>query len=338
MYQVVDAHACGEPARVVVGGMPKVEGTTMQEKREFLREKRDDIRQLMLREPRGYPAQNVNFVFESQVGDFGFVIAEQGNVWPGFSGHNCMCVATVLVETGMIDKTSFTLEAPAGVVQVAVEIEHGRVTKVTIDPDTAYVERLDFPVSIGGVLEKEITIDLAYGSGMTYGIVDAAKIGLSPLDPDRGRDLVRIGEMIKVRARETAEWIHPVTKEPGPEILVIRDGARNSVVMSNGGACDWSRPETFTGMLDRSPCGTGTCAVMAVLHQRNELSVGDCFRHESILGTHFDGSILAEEHLSHTIGIRPRLSGRAWITAFATLVLDPTDPFPPGLPEVRDIW
>ena len=348
LFQVVDAHAGGEPARVVVGGLPKIPGVTMKEKREAMARDFDDIRLLMLREPRGFPAQNVNFLFESTVADHGFVIAEQGGVYPGMSGHNCMCVATVVVETGVVisndEVVKFTLEAPAGIIDVEAKVdEAGRVVSVSLTLGAAHVFKLDHEVTLPKeVLSYRIKVDLAYGSGMTYASVDAEAVGLSPLDPNRGREIVRLGEMIKCAARETADWRHPVTHEPGPEILVFREKptregnvlrAKNTVVMSNGGACDWARPDTFTGMLDRSPCGTGTCATMAILHRRGLLQKGDIFLHESIVGTIFQGEIepLQEE-------VRPKLTGRAWITAHATIVVDPTDPFPTGLPEVRDIW
>jgi len=353
-------HAEGEPGRVVVGGsgMPEVPGTSMREKREYLQRERDDIRLLLLREPRGYPAQNVNFVFASSVADHGFVIAEQGGVYPGMSGHNCMCVATALVERGLVRSSGgearFTLEAPAGVVDVQAQVDGGgKVRRVSLELGTAYVERLDVKVKAPCIENVDfVLVDLVYGSGMTYAVVDAS--GLVELAPSRGREIVRLGEMLKCRTREVAGWTHPVTGEPGPEILVFRgpstrreqrdDGrvvvvAENTVVMSNGGDCDWARPESFTGMLDRSPCGTGTCAVMALLHARGELRVNDTFIHTSIVGTTFEGTVLSDGLVGQDRrGIKPRLSGRAWVTAHATIVLDADDPFPTGLPEVRDIW
>ena len=185
---------------------------------------------------------------------------------------------------------------------------------------------------------------------MQYAVVDAARIGLT-LEPRFGRELCRIGEMIKVAARQQHPVNHPEFDYPGPDILVFRGPgtrlpgggglrARNAVVMSNG-ELDWDRPETWTGMLDRSPCGTGTCAVMAVLHARGELAVGEVLVHESIIGSEFVGQLHAEVAVGEgpraVRGVVPSVSGRAWVTQRATVVCDPSDPFPEGY-TVGDIW
>ena len=157
--------------------------------------------------------------------------------------------------------------------------------------------------------------------------------------------------MIKVAAREQHRVNHPEHDYPGPDILVFREPAapmecgglraRNAVVMSNG-TLEWDRPETWTGMIDRSPCGTGTCAVMAALHARGEMAVGDELVHEGILGTTFVGKLVGEAEVGAggddaVRGVVPTVTGRAWITQHATVVLDPTDPFPVGY-TVGDIW
>jgi len=196
----------------------------------------------------------------------------------------------------------------------------------------------------------KVTLDIAYG-GMHYAIVDAASVGLI-IDPARGKEICRLGEMIKVAAREQHPVFHPELDYPGCDILVFRepeqrrDGrlyAKNAVVMSNN-ELDWSRPETWTGMIDRSPCGTGTCAVMAAMHARGELALGEEFVHESILGSQFIGRLVEETYVGgghryaeEVPAVIPVVSGRAWITQYCQVVCDPSDPFPVGY-RVGDIW
>ena len=353
--QVIDCHAAGEPARVVVGGLPHIPGATMLEKRAHMMEHHDDLRKLLLHEPRGYPCQNADFVLPPTRDDaaFGLVIAEQANIWPAMSGHNTICVATALLETGMVPMTEptaeFALDTPAGLVKIRAECANGRATSITLENAPAYCRARDLDVAVDVPELGRVAVDVAYG-GMQYAIVDAASVGLR-LEPAHGREICRLGEMIKVATREQHPVDHPEFSYPGPDNLVFRgpatrgaDGrlrARNAVVMSNG-TLEWDRPETWTGMIDRSPCGTGTCAVMAALHARGEMAVGDELVHEGILGTTFVGKLVGEAEVGGgggdaVRGVVPTVTGRAWITQHATVVLDPTDPFPVGY-TVGDIW
>ena len=302
LLQVVDCHAEGEPARVVVGGMPHVPGSDMRARRDYFMQHLDHYRKLLLHEPRGYPCQNADFVTPPVTAEaaFGVLIAEQGFIYPAMSGHNVICVATALLETGMVPmeepRTEFALDLPAGLVRVSAECANGKAVRVTLRNAPSFCRPADMGVVVDvphGV--GKVTCDIAYG-GMFYVIVDAASVGLK-LDPANGKELCRVGEMIKVAAREQHPVDHPEFSYPGPDILVFREPAErrpaagaatalhanNTVVMSNG-QLDWARPETWTGMLDRSPCGTGTCAVMAALHARGELALNEDFVHSSILG------------------------------------------------------
>lgn len=338
--QVIDAHCGGEPARVVVGGLPRVPGFSMLDKREFFMEHYDDLRQLLLHEPRGYPCQNANFLVAptSRDADFGVIIAEQGAVYPAMSGHNLMCVARVAVDTGLVDPGSFTVDTPAG--SVGVVTEGGTITVSNVD---SFCRDMDVVVDVPTV--GRVSVDFAFG-GMWYAIVDAASVGLE-LTPSRGRDIARLGEMIKVAAREQHPVQHPDYDYPGPDILVFREPARaegaalrarNAVVMSTK-PLDWNNPHTWTAMLDRSPCGTGTCAVMAQLHAKGELAIDQEFIHESIIGSTFRGRLWGTCRLTDgTHAVMPSIKGSAFITQHATVVLDRDDPFPTGIPQVADIW
>jgi proline racemase len=343
--RAVDAHACGEPGRVIVAGVPDVPGETMFEKMTYLRTHHDDLRKLMLREPRGYPAANCNVLLPPTrpEADAGFVIMEQTE-YPPMSGTNTICVVTVLIETGILEAmepvTELVLETPAGLVGVTADVRDGKVTHVTFRNVPAFAVHLDAVVEVPEL--GPVTVDVAWG-GMFYVIADARQLDLA-LVPEQGRTIVRLGEMIKAAAREALPAVHP--ENPAIEGISIsqlwgpaRDpGAnrRNAVVVSTG-TLDWNRPDTWTGAIDRSPCGTGTCAAMAALHAKGELGLHEDFVHEGLLGTRFVGRLVEATTVGDRPAVVPTLSGQAWITGFAEYVVDESDPFPEGF-TIGDIW
>jgi proline racemase len=345
LISAVDAHACGEPGRVIVGGVLDVPGSTMFEKMEHLRDHGDDLRRRMLREPRGYPASNCNLILPPTrpEADAGFVIMEQIE-YPAMSGTNTICVATVLIETGMVrvtePVTELVLEAPAGLIRVRAAVAHGKVTSVTFRNVPAFAVHLEAPVEVPTL--GTIAVDVAWG-GMFYAIADGTQFGLR-LTPDEGADIVRIGEMIKAAAAEQLPVSHPddprmagitISQLTGPPSRP--DATARNVVVVSSGKLDWDRPATWTGAIDRSPCGTGTCARMAVLHARGRLGLDEDFVHEGILGTVFTGRLVEETQVGNFRAVVPTLTGSAWITGFANYVVDPSDPFPDGF-TVGDIW
>jgi proline racemase len=345
LIHAVDAHACGEPGRVIVGGVIDVPGATIFDKMCHLRAHADALRLRMLREPRGYPAANCNLILPPThpEADAGFVIMEQVE-YPGMSGTNTMCVTTVLLETGMLPMrepvTELVLETPAGLVRVRADCERGKVTRVTFRNVPAFAAHLDAVIEVPHL--GTATVDVAYG-GMWYVIADAEQFGLE-LTPDQGQDIVRVGEMVKAAAREQLPVVHPEQPDfAGVTIAQLSappTGAsahrRNAVIVSTG-TLDWDRPSTWTGSIDRSPCGTGTCAKMATLHARGRLALGEDFRHEGILGTVFTGRLVEETMVGPYRAVVPTIGGRAWITGMSTYVLDADDPFPEGF-TVGDIW
>ena len=343
--QAVDAHAAGEPGRVIVGGVLDVPGETMFDKMTWLRANGDDLRKRMLQEPRGYPAANCNLVLPSNNPEAaaGYVIMEHVE-YPGMSGTNTICTATVLLETGMIPMiepvTELVLEAPAGLIRLRCECRDGKVTSVTFRNVPAFATHLDTPVDVPTL--GTVIVDVGYG-GMFYVIAEAEQFGLR-LTPDEGRDITRITELIKAAANEQLPVVHP--EQPAFAGITIgqlsgpahdpANSMRNVVTVSTG-TLDFDRPSTWTGAIDRSPCGTGTCARMAVLHAKGRLHVGEAFRHEGILGTVFTGHLVEETSVGPYRAVVPTITGTAWITGMATYVVDPTDPFPVGF-TVGDIW
>jgi proline racemase len=346
MITAVDAHAAGEPGRVITGGVHDVPGSTMLEKMIHLRDHADDLRKLMLREPRGYPAANCNLILPPTIpgADAGYVIMEQVE-YPAMSGTNTICVATVLIETGMVPVvepvTTLRLESPAGLIEVKAEVRDGRVLSVTFRNVPAFAVHLDAVVEVPQL--GSVTVDVAWG-GMFYVIADAERFGLR-ITPDEAHDIARIGEMIKLATQEQLPVRHPEYPDLASGVTIAQisgpahapgSSRRNAVIVSTGQA-SWDRPESWTGAIDRSPCGTGTSAKMACEHARGRLALDQPFVHEGILGTTFTGRIDAETTVGERPAVIPTITGRAWITGFAQYILESDDPFPTGY-TLTDIW
>ena len=346
VIHAVDTHVCGEPGRVIVGGVLDVPGATMFEKMRYLETEADELRLRMLREPRGYPAANCNLILPPTHPDAvaGYVIMEQVE-YPGMSGTNTIAVVTVLIETGMVPHTEpvteLTLESPAGLIRVRADVERAKVKRVEFENVPAFAVHLDAVLDVPEL--GKVTVDVAYG-GMFYVIADADQVGLT-LAPDEAAEATRVGEMIKAACQEQlAPPVHPLN----PEIRGVTIGQlsappltagahrRNTVIVSTG-KLDWDKPLTWTGALDRSPCGTGTCAKMAAMWAKGELPLGQEFVHEGVLGTTFTGRMVRETKVGDVDAAVPTLAGTAWITGFAQYVVDPEDPFPNGF-TVGDIW
>jgi proline racemase len=232
------------------------------------------------------------------------------------------------------------LETPAGLIRVLAECSGGNVKKVTFRNVPAFAVYVDKEIDVPHL--GRVIVDVAYG-GMFYVIVDASAFGLR-LTPDEGGEIVRIGEMIKAAAQEQLPVVHP--DQPGFAGITIalmsgpasRPDAhlKNAVVVSTG-KLDWNLPSTWTGAIDRSPCGTGTCAKMAALYAKGKIGLNEDFLHEGILGTIFTGRLVEETNVGPYRAVVPTISGRAWITGVANYVLQDDDPFPEGF-TVGDIW
>lgn len=345
MIHAVDLHACGEPGRVIVGGVLDVPGESMFEKMQHLSQKADSLRLRMLREPRGYPAANCNLILPSNNPEAvaGFVIMEQTE-YPGMSGTNTICVVTTLIETGMVEVnepfTDFKLDTPAGLISIRAEVSNGKATNVTFENVPAFSVYTNESISVPEI--GEVKVDVAYG-GMFYVILDSEELGLK-LSPENGGEIVRVAEMVKAIASEKLPVVHPENKEiSGITIAVVSGPPENpaatlkNVVVVSTGKLDWDRPETWKGVIDRSPCGTGTCAKMASLFEKKMLDVDTDFIHEGILGTTFTGRLVRKTKVGDYDAVVPTITGRAWITGFAQYVVDANDPFPEGY-TIGDIW
>jgi trans-L-3-hydroxyproline dehydratase len=329
---VVGCHAGGEVGNVIVGGVLPPPGETVFEQMQALAAD-DSLRRLLLREPRGSVAVHANLVVPSSRSecDAGFVIMEPTE-YPAMSGSNTICVATVLLETGMVEmrepETTLRLEAPAGVVEVRAACRDGRCESVELTNVPCFADRLDAPLELEGL--GTIAVDVAFG-GMWYAIADAHALGFA-LEPAEARELSLIGERIRVAAREQLPCAHPENPEiAGVSIVQLAEpwqgiGAvsRNAVVVA-------------PGRLDRSATGTGLSARMATLHARGLMRAGDAMTHASVIGSSFAGRIVEETTVGGRPAIVPAIRGTAWITGVTQVLLDPDDPFPEGY-LLSDTW
>jgi trans-L-3-hydroxyproline dehydratase len=329
---VVGCHAGGEVGNVVVGGVLPPPGETVFEQMQALA-RDDSLRRLLLREPRGSVAQHANLVVPPTREDCeaGYIIMEPTE-YPAMSGSNTICVATVLLETGMVEmrepETTLRLEAPAGLVEVTARCRDGSCESVELTSVPSFAERLDASLEVEGL--GTLSVDVAFG-GMWYAIADAKGLGFA-IEPDEARELCEAGERIRVAAREQIECAHPENPEiAGVSIVQIAEPwqgvgrvSRNAVVVS-------------PGRLDRSATGTGLSARMAALHARGQMRAGDGMTHASVLGTTFDGRIVEEATVGGCPAIVPAIRGSAWITGVTQVLVDPTDPFPQGY-LLPDTW
>jgi proline racemase len=329
---VVGCHAGGEIGNVVVAGVEPPPGASIFEQMQAIRAD-DSIRRLLLREPRGSVAVHSNIVLPATRPDcaFGYVIMEPTE-YPPMSGSNTICVATVLLETGMVEMrepvTSVRLEAPGGPIDITAGCRDGKVQWVEFENVPCFADRLDAALEVDGL--GTLTVDVAYG-GMFYAIADAAALGFR-LTPDEARDLSRVGELIRHAAREQLPVVHPENPDiAGVSIVEIAEPWRgvgqvtkNAVVVA-------------PGRLDRSATGTGLSARIAALHARGLMGVGDSMTHASVIGSTFDGRIAREASVGGRPAVVPAIRGTAWITGVSEVLVDPTDPFPEGY-LLSDTW
>jgi proline racemase len=316
---VIGCHAGGEVGNVVVAGVDPPPGDSVRAQMEALRDD-DSLRRFLLREPRGSVATHANVIVPATRADcdYGYVIMEPTE-YPLMSGSNTICVATVLLETGLVElhepETVLRLEAPAGIVEARCACRDGRVESVELTNVPSYATHLEASLEVDGV--GTIAVDVAFG-GMWYAIADAAALGFE-LVAHEARDLCTAGEAIRVAAREQLSSDVSIVQLAG-QWQGVGAVSRNAVVVA-------------PGRLDRSPTGTGLSARMAVLHARGLMCVGDSMAHASVLGSTFEGRIVAEAGG----GIVPAIRGSAFITGRSELYLDDRDPFPEGY-LLNDTW
>lgn len=325
LIHAVDTHTEGMPTRVVTGGVPPVPGATMAERRAWAKEHLEDLRGLLMREPHGHSAMSGAILQPPTTpdADWGVLYLETTGFLP-MCGHGTIGVATALVETGMVTVTEpvtrIQLDTPAGPVEARVTVRDGRAVSVSLTNAPAFVLTPEATVEVDGL--GIVGYAMVYG-GNFYPVIDAAKLGV-PLDLDRKDELIALGLRIIEAINDQRPPVHPAD----PSIR----GLHHAQLVEPGGEGVDSRNAVLNvpGYFDRSPCGTGTSALLALRHHRGELTVGLTHVNESMLGSRFTGRILAETEVASHAAIVPEITGRAWLTGFSQHLLDPDDPFPSG--------
>lgn len=325
VFHVVDSHTEGMPTRVVTGGVGVLPGDSMAQRRQYFLQHRDWIRTLLMTEPRGHAAMS-GAILQPPVtpgADAGVVFIEVSGCLP-MCGHGTIGVATVLVETGMVEvvepETVVRLDTPAGPVSATVRVRDGVAESVTIRNVPSYCDRLGASIEVPGY--GHIDYDLAFG-GNFYAIVDLESTGIA-FDRALGGDIISAGMAVMDAIAATDSPRH----RDDPAIT----GLRHVMFVSGDSTAGHTRNAMVIhpGWFDRSPCGTGTSARMAQLYARGELGLDTDMVSESFLGTHFVGRLVEHTTVAGRWAVVPTITGRAWITGTAQYLLDPTDPFPAG--------
>ncbi|MEZ5826399.1 MAG: proline racemase family protein [Geminicoccaceae bacterium] len=330
VIHTVSCHAEGEVGDVIVGGVAPPPGDTLWEQSRWIA--RDGrLRNFMLNEPRGGVFRHVNLLVPPKHPDaaMGWIIMEPVHT-PPMSGSNSICVATVLLETGLVPMveplTTFALEAPGGLVRIEARCRNGKAERITVRNVVSFAQKLAVPLDVEGL--GTITVDTAYG-GDSFVIVDAEAAGIE-LAAGKARELAELGMRITAAANDQLGFEHPENPDWSHiSFCLFCDGVeggetRHAVAIE-------------PGKIDRSPTGTAVSARMALLHAKGEMAVGDSLVARSLIGSTFEGRIEARARLPMGYGIAPSISGQAWITGIHQHMLDPTDPWPEGY-RLSDTW
>ncbi len=327
---IVSAHAEGEVGDVIIKGVAPPPGATLWEQSRWIAQDQT-LRNFVLNEPRGGVFRHVNLLVPPihPQADAAFIIMEPEDT-PPMSGSNSICVATVLLNEGLLPMhepvTELTLEAPGGLVQVRAECENGKAKRITIQNLPSFAAWLDANLEVEGL--GTLTVDTAFG-GDSFVIVDAQALGFG-ITPDEAADLAQLGVLITDAANDQLGFSHPTLPDwrhisfcnfAGP---VVQGETRSAVAIK-------------PGKVDRSPTGTGVSARMAVLAARGEVALGDTLLTRSIIDGQFTGRIAGVTTLNGTPAIIPEISGRSWIIGAQQYMLDPDDPWPGGY-RLSDTW
>ena len=322
----VDTHTEGESTRVVVGGIPKIAGKSMPEKKEWLEEHMDYLRTALMLEPRGHNDMFGAILTEPTLedADYGIIFMDGGG-YLNMCGHGTIGAMTVAVETGIVEVTEpitkVVQEAPAGIIRGEVLVENSKAKTLSFQNVPSFLYKRDQELELPGY--GKIKFEISFG-GSFFAIVKAEQVGLSII-PENAEKLKELGIILRELINKEIPVQHPSLPHIHTVDLVEwwseteTKGAtlRNCVVFGQG-------------QVDRSPCGTGTSAKMATLFAKGELKIGEEFYYESILGTIFKGEILGTTKVGEYEAVIPRISGSAYITAFNHFVIEEEDPLKYG--------
>lgn len=334
VIHVVSCHAEGEVGDVIVGGVAPPPGDTVWAQRSWIAQDKT-LRNFMLNEPRGGVFRHVNLLVppKNPAAQAAWIIMEPEDT-PPMSGSNSICVATVLLDTGIIPMqepiTEMILEAPGGLVRVRADCRNGKAERITVENLPSFAGKISVPLEVEGL--GTLTVDTAFG-GDSFVVVDAAALGLA-LETHEARELALLGVKITDAANQQIAFLHPERPDWTHHSFCLFAGP---IGKDAGGLRAKSVVSIQPGKLDRSPTGTAVSARMALLHAKGEMAVGDRLTGVSIIGSEFHGKILGTTQVGPLNAIRPQISGRAWVTGTHQHMLDPSDPWPQGY-KVADTW
>ena len=334
IIHIVGCHAEGEVGDVIVGGVAPPPGATVWEQSRFIASD-EHLRNFVLNEPRGGVFRHVNLLVppKDPRAQMGWIVMEPEDT-PPMSGSNSICVSTVLLDSGIVPiqepQTRLTIEAPGGLIEAVADCRNGKAERITVRNLPSFADKLEAKLEIEGL--PTLSVDTAFG-GDSFVIVDAAALGFA-IKPDEAKDIAEIGMRITRAANEQLGFHHPggIGWNHISFCQMAAPLSRDGDVWSGANAVA-IRP----GKIDRSPCGTGCSARMAVLHARGILRTGEPFIGRSIIGSRFDCRVEEETSINGHKAIVPSISGRAWITGTKQLMVDPADPWPEGY-RLSDTW
>lgn len=329
--QMIEAHCEGEVGRVVTGGTPAIPGVGMAEKMDWLNGEGDGFRRFCVFEPRGHAAMSTNLLLSPArpEADAAFIVLQPDRAH-AMSGSNAICVATVLLETGMVEmrepETVVRLDTPAGLVTATAACRDGKCERVSLAMPPSFAESVGTRIDVPGI--GEVAADIAFG-GIYYALVDAAQVGLR-IDAANARALVEAGNSIHRACKEQVRPGHPEQDALNYIAYVMFTGETDSGDLLSATVLP-------PGRIDRSPCGTGNSARLAVRHSRGEAKEGEETLALSIIGGRFRVRNLGETAVGGRPAVMPEITGRAWIHGIHHIGVDPSDPHPFGY-TLSDTW
>jgi proline racemase len=334
MIEVISAHAEGEVGDVIIGGVDAIPGKTIWEQSRFIANDQS-LRKFVLNEPRGGVFRHVNLLVPptDPAAAVAFIIMEPEDT-PPMSGSNSICVATVVLERGIVKMvepiTNLVMQAPGGLVYVTAHCKDGKVTKVVVKNIGSFAGQLNARLEVDGL--GSIKVDTAFG-GDSFVIADAKKLGFE-IKADEAADLAKVGMKITAAANQQLQFEHPTN--PDWRHFSFTQIAL-PIFYEKGVAISKNAVAIQPGKIDRSPTGTGCSARLAVLHKRGVLKLNDLMIGRSIIDSQFECKIEEEITIGDRLGIIPSIAGQAWITGYHQHTLDPTDPYPLGY-KLSDTW
>lgn len=323
---VVDAHVAGEPCRVAIGGFPEPEGATMIEKRRWMEEHGDGLRRALMLEPRGHHDMFGAFLCDpiDSRAAVGVVFVDTGG-YLNMCGHGTIAVVTAVLETGIVSahegENEIVLEAPAGIIHTRAMVRGSAVESVSFENVPSFVYREGVTVEVDG---RAIRLDIAFG-GSFFALVDAADLGLGEIGPATAPAYARLGMLVRDEVNRTVAVKHPELAIDSVDLVEFYGPAPDPAVAALRHIVVFG-----AGQVDRSPCGTGLSAKLAMLYQAGELECGEPVVCESFIGTRFTGVVEREIAVGSIPAVIPRITGRAFLTGTGTCLVDPEDPLREG--------